>query len=272
MFLLTRRFLSLARLPLWVACGLLALAAALVSVAQAQSRPAAVAKDAPPAASGEVAFRIVTYPTRPPRPFTLLYRLQRGGLQGSGELAWRPTGDSYEASLKGTVAGITLLNWGSTGRIDKTGLAPEHYSEHRLGKSTRDTRFERGESKIVFESGGDVPWVAGAQDRLSWMVQLPAILAADPAKTKMGTRIGLFVVGVRGRAETWVFQASGNESVSTPAGNVRAVKWVRELRRPQDARVEVWVDPARQYLPVRVRLGLQGSDSPLELTLADAGS
>ena len=224
---------------------------------------------APPARAAEAKV----YPTRIARSFTVLYQMQRGGIRGSGEFAWKRTGDAYEAHLKGTVAGLALLNWASRGGFDAAGVAPERYVEKRLGKSAREAAFVRGESRIDFSgSAPDVPLVPGAQDRVSWVVQLQAILTADPAKAKTGGRVVIPVVGVRGKAETWIFEASGAESIKTPAGTLRTQKLTRTLREPDDTRAEVWVEPARQFLPVRIRLTLPPFDAPLDMTLADVSS
>lgn len=234
----------------------------LVSVAAAAAEPGA----APAARDADVQV----YPTRIARSFTVLYQMQRGGIRGSGEFAWKHTGDAYEAHLKGTVAGLALIDWASRGGFDAAGVAPERYVEKRLTKSAREATFVRSESRIDFSgSAPDIPLVPGAQDRVSWLVQLQAILAADPAKAKAGGRIVMPVVGVRGRAETWIFEATGAESVRTPAGTLRTQKLTRALRKPDDTRAEVWVEPARQFLPVRIRLTLPPFDAPLDMTLAD---
>ena len=213
------------------------------------------------------------YPTRIARSFSLLYQMQRGGISGSGEFSWKRSGDSYESHLKGSIAGFTVLNWASSGGFDASGVAPARYLESRIGKSDREAVFRRDVSVVDFSGvSPDIPLLAGTQDRLSWMVQLPAILAADPAKAKEGARVAMYVVGVRGRGEMWTFESSGAESIKTPSGTIRAVKLTRELHKAEDTRAEVWVDPSRQYLPVRIRLALPPFDAPLELNLAGASS
>lgn len=251
--------LSFSRHRLWLCTAVL--------LALASSMAAAVAEPSvPPARDAEAKV----YPTRIARSFTVLYQMQRGGIRGSGEFVWKRTGDAYEAHLKGTVAGLALINWASQGGFDAAGVAPGSYVEKRLGKSAREATFVRSESKIDFSgSAPDIPLVPGAQDRVSWLVQLQAILTADPAKAKAGGRVVMPVVGVRGRAETWIFEASGAETVKTPAGNLRTQKLTRVLRQPDDTRAEVWVEPARQFLPVRIRLTLPPFDAPLDMTLAD---
>lgn len=247
---------SFSRRHLWLCAAVL-----MASVATA-AEPVAP----PPARDAEAKV----YPTRIALSFTVLYQMQRGGIRGSGEFAWKRTGDAYEAHLKGTVAGLALLNWASRGGFDAAGVAPERYVEKRLTKSAREATFVRSESRIDFSgSAPDIPLVPGAQDRVSWLVQLQAILTADPAKAKAGGRVVIPVVGTRGRAETWIFEAAGAESIKTPAGTLRTQKLTRALRKPDDTRAEVWVEPARQFLPVRIRLTLPPFDAPLDMTLAD---
>jgi hypothetical protein len=73
----------------------------------------------------------------------------------------------------------------------------------------------------------------------------------------------LMVVGVRGDALPWRFEAVGVEDLELPAGPVRgALHLRREPQRPWDSRVDVWLDPARHHLPVRLRMR-QGPNAPM---------
>lgn len=246
---------------------------AQVDIAEVAAAGIDIAPVATAASEPAAAEQTRSYPTRIPNPFTFRYDMRRGGLGGQGEFSWKRTGNQYEARLQGTVGGIRILNWASTGGFDTAGVAPTRYTDQRIGKAAQAANFQRADSKITFSGpGSEYPLVAGAQDRLSWMVQLPAIVAADKSLTKVGARVGMFVVGARGDAETWVFQLVGAEPVKTPLGDVSATKWMREPRKPYDTKVEVWLDPARQYLPVRARLTSPPSDDPLELVLKDTGS
>ena len=79
----------------------------------------------------------------------------------------------------------------------------------------------------------------------------------------------LFVAGTRGDAEAWRFEVLGHEALALPAGDVaQATQLRRELTRPYHTRVEVWLDPARQHLPVRVLFTPLPGGQPLELALA----
>ncbi len=267
------------RALLGASCATACLALAL-PVAAADADAAAPVESAAPAPSAAPAASVApakelhpVYPTRIARSFSLIYQMKRGGISGSGEFSWKRTGDTYESHLKGSIAGFAVLNWISSGGFDGSGVAPARYLERRIGKSDREAIFRRDASVVDFSGiSPDIPLLPGTQDRLSWMVQLPAILAADPTKAKAGARVAMYVVGVRGRGETWTFESSGAETIKTPSGTVRAVKLTRALRKAEDTQAEVWVDPARQYLPARIRLALPPFDAPLELSLADAGS
>jgi hypothetical protein len=70
----------------------------------------------------------------------------------------------------------------------------------------------------------------------------------------------------------WVFRFVARERISTDAGPVNAVKFTREPRKPYDTQVEVWLDPARQYLPVRAKLAAPPNGDALELVLRELQS
>ena len=109
--------------------------------------------------------------------------------------------------------------------------------------------------------------VAGAQDRLSWMVQFAAIAAAQPELLVEGGRITMAVVGARGDASVWTLLYAGREAVESASGSVPAVKLVREARSASDSSVEIWLDPQRSYLPVRATLRNSAGLSEYDLLL-----
>ena len=143
------------------------------------------------------------------------------------------------------------------GALDLHGIAPERHVETRRGREVRAANFQRltgphgeggeGAGRITF-SGPRIehPLLPGVQDRLSWMLQLPAVLAAEPALGQPGREVSLLVVGVRGDAALWVFRVVAVQTLQLPAGEVvNALHLRREAQRPYDTRVDVWLDPAR---------------------------
>lgn len=235
----------------------------------AQAVPPAVAPTASaPVAPAEAAAELPVYPTQPAPPVRWAYSLTRGALTGEGMLHWQPDGERYTAHFEGRLAGNPLFDWTSRGGFDSAGLAPERFVVRRRGRDAQAANFQRAAGKITF-SGPAVEHALprGAQDRLSWMLQLPAIVAATPERfAPAGATVLLFVAGARGDADVWTFRSAGPEPVELADGErVDALKFVREPRQPYDTRVEVWLDATRHHLPLRARLSNEGRDGVLEL-------
>lgn len=235
---------------------------------------ALVAATAPAgAAAAAPAVEVPVYPTRLPPAFTTRYTLHRGLLSGRGSLTWGPSADGthYESRLEGSVGGFNVLDWTSTGAIDRAGVAPERFLMRRRGREAQAANFQRKAGKITY-SGPSVQYdlPIGAQDRLSWMVQIGGVLNAAPKRYGVGSHLSFFVSGARGDADLWEFTVLGLENV--PAGNGRdmmALKLLREPRKPYDTRVEIWLDPQHDHRPVRARLVTAGNGDALELRLDD---
>jgi hypothetical protein len=209
---------------------------------------------------------IPVYRTKLPPAMTLGYELSYGRWTGSGELLWRPNGNTYDARLEGRVAGMRIITLASQGGLDSAGLAPTRYTDQRRGRGEQAANFQRKAGKITFSGHpAEFPLLQGSQDRLSWMLQLAAIALADPKRVAPGARVVLHVVGARGDADVWAFQVKGQEEVSTPDGQVKAVKLLREPRKPHDTRVEVWLAPSLHYLPVRAKQTTSNSHWDLRL-------
>jgi hypothetical protein len=224
--------------------------------------------DAPPAETMPCAAApMPVYRTRAPAPASLYFVLQRGARSGSAELHWQHAGGDYELRLDGMLhGGSAVLGSISRGRIDADGVAPLRYADRRRSREVRAANFRREVGLISF-SGPSVeyPLTAGAQDRLSWMTQLPAIFEAEPTLP----RVSLFVVGTRGDAQAWHFEVQGRATLELPAGLLEnTVHLLRQPNHPYDTRVEVWLDPARQHLPVRATFTTVPGGEPLDMQLS----
>jgi hypothetical protein len=194
------------------------------------------------------------YMASPVDAITLSYSLHRGLLSGEGQLEWRPQGAGYTLSLMGSVAGFRWLEQRSVGTLNHHGLAPQQFSDQR-GRNSQTATILNTEKRIAYSHAADAPWVPGTQDRLSWMIQLPAIISRLPVANNPEQRIILYITGARSDADIWRFRFVSMETVSTPLGPIMSHKWVREPRRELDSSVEVWLDPTRHYLPVRAQIG-----------------
>lgn len=211
---------------------------------------------------------IPTYATRRPPPVLMHFEMNRGGLTGQAELAWLPREDGYALTLVGRGLGRPLLRSESSGGWDAAGLAPLRFVDRRR-REAQAANFRRDEGRIAYSGPAiEHPLVPGAQDRLSWMLQLAAIVAAEPAAFAIGSRITMFVTGARGDADAWTFAVEAMEPVEVPEGRIEgAWRLVREARRVYDTRVEVWLDPARSFLPVRLLLSPSQGGEGVEFAL-----
>jgi len=147
-------------------------------------------------------------------------------------------------------------------------LAPLRFTDQRVRGGIQAANFQRDKGKITFSGPAtDYPLLPGSQDRLSWMVQLAAVAAAQPELLAPGGKVVLYVVGARGDADVWVFRFVDFETIDTPDGSVRTAKFSRDARRLYDTHVDAWLDPARHHLAVKARLGSSPDGDALELQL-----
>jgi hypothetical protein len=193
------------------------------------------------------------------RPATLRYDLRRGGHRRRGH-SWiggpAPTG--YEMSMRrpgvrhlGALVAQPrrLLTRGHRARA----LRREPSRARVCAPPTSSARPERSPSA---GRGFEYPLVGGAQDRLSWMVQLAAVLGRPRISPHPGAeKVSMFVAGTRGDGETWTLHRDGRgRSLELPGRpGVEALCTCGASRAsPYDTHVDIWLDPARHYLPVRL--------------------
>ena len=242
--------------------------AAAPEAASAPPSPTAAEAPAPaaPAAGGDAP---PLYATRLPPAAQLSYELRRGLLTGQGELVWRPGADGYELQIEGIAFGLPLLGWASSGGFDAAGLAPQRFVDRRRGRDVRAANFQRDKGLITWSSvTGEAALAGGAQDRLSWMVQLAGIVTADTARQVPGARVVMQVAGARGDVDLWTFTVLRREAVDVVGSRVSDTLLMRrEPRKPFDTLVEVWLDPARHHLPARLKLSIAGGGDSLEFLL-----
>jgi hypothetical protein len=216
-----------------------------------------------------------TYRTRMPPAATLRYRMRRGALGGTASLQWAPTASAYEVRLEARILGALLMAQTSRGGFDAAGLAPERFTDQRWRRSAVAANFQREAGKLTFSNAAaEYPLEPGLQDRLSWMIQLAAIAEADPAQFAPGREILIKVAGGRGELALWRLHVAGREQVRVGEVVVSTLRLSRAARGPHDSGAEVWLDPQRHHLPVRLVLNAPAegdSRTPLELEL-DTGS
>ena len=191
---------------------------------------------------------------------------------GTGTLAWKTDGNSYNVDGEVYVrmfAKITFLTFTSKGELGEFGVAPEIYTEKKRNRAATNTHFNRERNLVSFSSStATYPRAGGEQDRASIIWQLAAIGRGDAGKFVPGAVIDMFVAGVRD-GEVWRMQIVAQEDVRLVDGVHQAWHVVRQPRPGSyDQRLDIWLDPARQWYPARLRFTETNGDY-LEMSLSN---
>ncbi len=220
----------------------------LEPVAQAMAL-AASAPAAPPKESDTPRFQRAGLPSTVKLTYKVL--ANRFPFSLGGELQWQFDGTRYQASLRFGAFGQSRVQT-SRGTIDAFGVAPERFSDKY--RSEVAAHFDRELNKVTFSANTpDATLQAGAQDRLSLLIQLAALVASSPERYPTGTTLTLQVVGPR-EADQWLLTVGELEQLELAGGVQSALKLQRNPRQPYDQRVEIWLAPGLGYLPARIRL------------------
>lgn len=204
----------------------------------------------PLAIPGSTRLRYVVYGESRGRPY-----------QVSATLLWQHDGQQYDARYEVSAWLLGARTQTSRGRITTEGLAPTRFGDRF--RSEQAAHFQRDKGIISFSSNApDAPLRPGAQDRLSVLLQLAAILGGDPQRHPPQSTLQIQTASTRD-AEPWVFRVIGPQSLQLPGGTLEAVKLERLPRREYDQHIEVWLAPAMDHLPVRLRI-TQGNGDVLD--------
>lgn len=247
------------------------------NTASASAAPVPEASTSTPGAAAAEALVFAAPPEPAPlrHPRAKLAPFQVGALSGSsqlryevhaskfpislkGELIWRNLGDRYEARLGYSAFGLSRSQI-SQGRITVDGLLPERFADKY--RTELAAHFNYSQHKLTFSANTpDAELLSGAQDRLSVLVQLGALVAGEPARFAPGTTLSIQTVGVR-EADVWLFTFESTETLNLPGGTLQGLKLVRLPRKPYDQKVEVWLAEHLGYLPARIRITDANGDS-----------
>ncbi|MGZ5195605.1 MAG: DUF3108 domain-containing protein [Ramlibacter sp.] len=236
----------------------LAPAAATESSAVVETRPQALASATPSHDSGA---QVATFAV--PRSAHLHYKVmaQVKGMEltGEGDLLWHNDGHDYEAKLEVRAPFVRTRTQTSTGQVTAQGLEPLRFSDKN--RSEQAAHFQRDKGVVSFSGNRpDAPLLAGAQDRLSVMLQLGAMIGGAPRKFPPHTEIAVQTADTQ-EAQGWTFTVEGMEQLHLPGGSVAALKLIRNPRKEYDQKVELWLAPGMDYVPVRLRLTQPNGDS-----------
>jgi hypothetical protein len=195
-------------------------------------------------------------------------------LTGTTTIEWKrdPATERYESRLRSTVFGITLADISSQGSIRRSGVAPERYVQKTATRAPQAANLDWERNIVTFSARSYQRSLrAGTQDRLSFQFQLMALAQRLPNALRTGATLAMDVAGP-GDVESYHFLVVGPETVETANGPIEAIKLDRSKTGPGDARIEVWLAPARRYLPVRLRFtDRRGNVTESLLESADEG-
>jgi len=168
------------------------------------------------------------------------------------EFSWQHDGQRYDSKLE---VGAFLL--GSRSQTSQGTLGAEGLMPQRFGDKFRTevaSHFQRDKGVISFSNNApEVPMLKGAQDRLSVVMQIAALLSAEPERYPVGTMLSFQTVATRD-AEVWLFLVEKSETLQLPYGDVPTIKINRKPRKEFDQMIELWFAPSIDYLPVRLRV------------------
>ena len=210
----------------------------------------------------------------PPPPADLKYAIkaqQKGlALDGEANVKWRVGEGKYSLTSESRASILGKINENrSEGVVDASGLAPEKFTEKRFRKDPYTVTFDRAERLISFTEGKSTyPIKGGEQDRASAPWQLSAMARGAPAKFVAGSEWRMFVAGRRD-AEAWVFKVAKTEKLGTPMGQVEAVHLVKTpAGDAKEQQIDIWLAPAHEWYPVKVRFSDHDGDDVVEQTIA----
>ncbi len=197
-----------------------------------------------------------------PGSVRLLYKMvgsaKNLNYQADAELAWKTDGDSYQAMMRVSAFLVGSRSMTSVGKITTGGLAPTRFADKF--KNELAAHFEADKGKITFSANTpDVPWIEGAQDRVSVFLQLGGMLAARPQDFPPGSNVTFLTIGPR-EADTWTFVIEAEESLNLMNAQMPTLKLTRKPRKEFDQKVEIWFSPSLGYLPVRNRITQPNGD------------
>ena len=230
---------------------------AAVETAALASQPDAAS---PPTTAADKAAQVLNYAI--PGSTRLKYNIN-GEVKGfpyfaNGELLWLQDGKTYDARLE-----ISHFLLGSRVQTSRGQLTPQGLEPVRFGDKVRSevaAHFERNKNIVSFSANTPSATLEpGAQDQLSVFLQLSAMLGGNPKQFPRGTSIPFQAVGPRS-SESWVFQVGSDSVLTLPGGLVKVIQLTREHTAEYDTKVEIWLAPEMDYLPVRIRLSQSNGD------------
>jgi hypothetical protein len=218
----------------------------------AAAAPASTAAAPPAAASAPVLLQVPALLELPiAGEGQISYDFALDGESGQALLRWAVEQGRYRLDLERRVGDRELPSWHSEGLVGPQGLQPLRHAEQRRGRDRQAINFRRDEGLISYSASPRLQALpAGVQDRLSWWIQLSAMVAAEPS-LEPGLRLVIPVAALKGGVQDWVF-----ELVEQQGALWRVRRQLAAGEQRPELQWELWLDSRRAYLPVRLRFSL----------------
>jgi hypothetical protein len=216
----------------------------------ADEAPAAAPDAAPPAAAA------APEPAQP-QTGTIRYEVYYGSDRfsvGRSVQTWLIDKSSYRLTSFSETTGLLGLfrpyqyAYVAEGRVEPEGLKPEAFTVRRGREGERQAtaffNWTRGE--LTFGKLGSphtAPLNAHSYDFLTLFYQLPHMNLA-PGRLQVSVTTGT-------KFNTYQLEVGPEEMLELPIGTVRVIP-VRQVRRPGEESIAVWLAPEKRYLPVRI--------------------
>lgn len=198
-----------------------------------------------------------------PSQMNLVYDLYRNG-QKLGQVTdtFTRNGSRYTLVSETRASGPLKMLWPgnirleSTGLVTPQGLRPVQFQHARSDAPNKlaTARLDWKQRSIAYQYKGE-SWQVnglqnGAQDQLSQLYQF-MFLPRQPVD------YGLQVVSGRDLND-YRYARSDGGAIQTPLGALATQQYQRMTQKPDEKAVTVWVAPARNNLPVQVRVSEDG--------------
>jgi hypothetical protein len=194
---------------------------------------------------------------RLPRRGEITYVLYLGSDKfdvGRTQQTWVIDDDRYRLTSISQTTGLAAwfsrqrLDYVSRGKLTPSGLRPEFFATERERRGKTEAvaaKFDWNALTVVF---GEPPQNAmlpiDAQDIVSFMYQL-GFMQLAPGRIELPIVSGW-------KFERYQLDIGPEEQLQTPFGTLRAVP-VKQVRRPGEESVELWLAPEYRWVPVRIR-------------------
>lgn len=213
-----------------------------------------------------------------PASTQLDYRLlgnYRGEVHGHAQVQWLRQGSRYQVHLDVAIgpsfAPLISRRMSSEGELTPAGIAPRRYDEDTriLFSERRRITLQFEGATLQFPNGRREAAPAGVQDTASQFVQLTWLFLTGREALQPGRVVALPLALPR-RLYQWRYEVLGEEELETPLGPLKTWHLRPTVQDTSgDLKAEVWLAPALQYLPVRLRI-VQDEQTYVDLMLKQA--